>query len=251
MLLPSPPTPADAGARIRNAGLLELLSADHQVDVLIPTPPSRPRSPVRRFTDMARSDLPDMAQRLWSPEFGATVRRQVQQCAYDAVQAEGIEMARFLDVAPPSSRIYDAHNAEFLLQRRLAHTASPMGRLYSRLQWRRLERFEADLVRHCRMTLAVSEHDANQLIALAGLLANVRVTPTRSTSRRTPSNCPKTTRKRTCCSWESSTFGQMLSAWPGSFMRSCRGWVKRACSRSAMRRRDGLSRLASTIPASR
>jgi glycosyltransferase involved in cell wall biosynthesis len=126
---------------------------------------------------MVRSDLPDMAQRLWSAEFSATVRRQLQQYAYDAVQAEGIEMARCLSMVPPSSRIYDAHNAEFLLQRRLAGTASPMGRLYSRLQWRRLERFEADLVRHCRMTLAVSEHDANQLIALAGAAANVRAIP--------------------------------------------------------------------------
>jgi glycosyltransferase involved in cell wall biosynthesis len=179
MLLPSPPTPADAGARIRNAGLLALLSADHQVDVLVPTPPRRPRSVVRRFADMARSDLPDMAQRLWSPEFAATVRRQLQQCAYDAVQAEGIEMARLLrlEMVPPSSRVYDAHNAEFLLQRRLAHTASPAGRLYSRLQWRRLERFEGDLVRNCRMTLAVSEHDANQLIALAGVPVNVRAIP--------------------------------------------------------------------------
>ena len=56
-------------------------------------------------------------------------------------------------------------------------TPRPFGRLYSRLQWRRLERFEADLVRHCRMTLAVSEHDANQLIALAGASADVRVIP--------------------------------------------------------------------------
>ena len=104
MLMPSPPTPADAGARIRNPGLLELLSADHQVDVLIPTPAPRPRSPVRRFADMARSDLPDMAQRLWSAEFSATVRRQLQQYAYDAVQAEGIEMAPLSPAAPPSGQ---------------------------------------------------------------------------------------------------------------------------------------------------
>ena len=73
--------------------------------------------------------------------------------------------------------MYDAHNAEFLLQRRLADSASPPGRVYSRIQWRRLERFEGEVVRGSRLTLAVSEHDANQLIALAGASANVHVIP--------------------------------------------------------------------------
>jgi glycosyltransferase involved in cell wall biosynthesis len=173
--MPSSPRPADAGARIRNAGLLELLRADHQVDVLVPPP--RARSVARRVADIASSDLPDMAQRLWSTEFGVTVRQQLHQHVYAAVQAEGIEMARWLEMASPGTRVYDAHNAEFLLQRRLAQTDSMAGRLYSRIQWRRLERFERGVVRHSRMTLAVSAHDANQLMALAGPEANVRVIP--------------------------------------------------------------------------
>jgi glycosyltransferase involved in cell wall biosynthesis len=175
VLLPSPPVPADAGARIRNAGLLSLLSEDHEVDTLVPKAPAR--STLRRIADMAGSDLPDMAQRLWSPEFAADVARELRRRRYDAVQAEGIEMARYLDVVPPARRVYDAHNAEFLLQRRLADSVSPLGRLYSRVQWRRLERFEREVVRGSRLSLAVSEHDANQLIALAGAPANVRVIP--------------------------------------------------------------------------
>ena len=68
--------------------------------------------------------------------------------------------------------------AEFLLQRRASeHGASPAGAVYSRLQWRRLERFERSVVRASRLTLAVSEHDANQLLALAGAGADVRVVP--------------------------------------------------------------------------
>ena len=118
-----------------------------------------------------------MAQRLWSPDFAETVWRQLRARQYDAVQAEGIEMARYLSMVPPTRRVYDAHNAEFLLQRRLAQTASPLGRLYSRVQWRRLERFEGEVVRGSRLTLAVSEHDANQLIALAGAAPDVRVIP--------------------------------------------------------------------------
>jgi glycosyltransferase involved in cell wall biosynthesis len=175
MLLPSPPVPADAGARIRNSGLLNLLSETHTVDTLIPEVAQR--APFRRLADMARSDLPDMALRLWSEQFAQTVSQRLHAEQYAAVQAEGIEMARYLRLAPPAARVYDAHNAEFLLQRRLAQSASPLGRLYSRVQWRRLARFEADVVRGSRLTLAVSEHDANQLSALAGSASNVQVIP--------------------------------------------------------------------------
>jgi glycosyltransferase involved in cell wall biosynthesis len=171
LLLPSDPSSHDSGARIRNAGLLSLLREEHHVDTLV-APPWR-RSAIARFTRMAASPLPDMAQRLWSP----SMAKAVAESAYDAVQAEGIEMARYLLEVPPQRRIYDAHNAEFLLQERLAHTSSPLHAAYSRIQWRRLGRFEGDLVRHSRMTLAVSEHDANQLIALAGGGANVQTIP--------------------------------------------------------------------------
>jgi glycosyltransferase involved in cell wall biosynthesis len=168
----------DAGAKIRNDGLLRALRKDHQVDTLVPEP--TPRSTVRRALDLVGSTLPDMAQRRWSPAFAASVRSALRDGGYDAVQAEGIEMARYLVGCgvPPSRRVYDAHNAEFLLQRRFSETApSPIARIYSRLQWRRLERFEGHLVRTSRMTLAVSEHDANQLLALGSDGACVRVIP--------------------------------------------------------------------------
>jgi glycosyltransferase involved in cell wall biosynthesis len=122
---------------------------------------------------MGASDLPDMAHRLWSTD----VAKAVRDGDYDAVQAEGIEMARYLFQVPPERRIYDAHNAEFLLQQRLAHSSRGLRAAYSRMQWRRLERFEAAVVRQSRLTLAVSEHDANQLSALAGPDTNVRVVP--------------------------------------------------------------------------
>src|SRR5205823_3834765 len=106
---------------------------------------------------LTNSTLPDMAVRLWSPEFAGTVRAFVADGGYTAVQAEGIEMARYLGGVDPQRRIYDAHNAEFLFQRRLADASAPLAkRLYSRLQWRRLERFERHVVRTSRMTIAVS-----------------------------------------------------------------------------------------------
>ncbi len=176
MLLPSRPWPADAGAKIRNAGLVHLLREQHELDVLAFDDPSA-RSTIRRGVEVLTSDLPDMAQRLWSREFADLVRNRLRESRYDAVQAEGIEMARYLTLVPPEQRVYDAHNAEFLLQQRLAWIGSPLSRVYSRLQSQRLQRFEGAVVRNSRMTLAVSQHDANQLLALSRGPANVQVVP--------------------------------------------------------------------------
>jgi polysaccharide biosynthesis protein PslH len=194
VLLPDVPDPLDAGAKIRNHGLLKLLAAEHEVDALafgtaasgaelarlvrrsaVVAVPGR-RSALRRTIALGRSGLPDLAVRRFSAAFTDKLRCFLRDGAYDAVQAEGIEMGGYLALVPPQQRIYDAHNAEFLLQRRFATSGtSALARLYSRLQWRRLERFERALVRSSRLTLAVSQHDANQLLALAGAAANVRV----------------------------------------------------------------------------
>ncbi|HKB46488.1 MAG TPA: hypothetical protein VKC57_02255, partial [Ktedonobacterales bacterium] len=77
VLLPDVPHPLDAGAKIRNHGLLKLLAADHEVDALafgepecgtelaklvrrsavVPFPAQR--SAARRAIDMSRTGLPD------------------------------------------------------------------------------------------------------------------------------------------------------------------------------------------------
>src|SRR5258708_39945582 len=107
-LLPAVPWPLDAGAKIRNHGLLSVLGAEHEVDVIafgegslpvvirrsatVPLPEHRSVS--SRAMDVAQTGLPDMAHRLWSPAFAAQVRCFVSQCDYDAGQADGIERAR-------------------------------------------------------------------------------------------------------------------------------------------------------------
>jgi glycosyltransferase involved in cell wall biosynthesis len=185
-LLPSVPDPPDAGAKLRNVALMRLAAEQHSVDAIaFGEPDEEPRlaaladrarvvplpkrTRVHRLATAARPNAPDMGERLWSPEFVRAVQCFLRDGRYEAVQAEAIEMGRYLSLAAPEQRIYDAHNPEFLLQRRASETsASVLARLYSRVQWRRLERFEAAVVRHSRLTLAVSEHDANQLLALAG-----------------------------------------------------------------------------------
>src|SRR5690349_3630472 len=137
MLWPSDARPADAGAKIRNSGLLRLLRECHKVDVLafgdadadaaddvelVARP--RARGLQRRALEAASTAWPDMALRLWSTRFEEKVRGRLRETRYEAVQAEGIEMARYLRAVAPERRVYDAHNAEFLLQQRLAATGS-------------------------------------------------------------------------------------------------------------------------------
>ncbi len=193
-LLPAVPDPPDAGARIRNLGLMRLAAEAWAVDAIafgqaeegrrlarlaeraeVAPPPAR--GTWQRARTLALTRLPDMAERLWSPEMASLVRCWVGSGQYAAVQAEGLEMARYLSLVSAERRIYDAHNAEFLLQRRASQAAdSAFARVHSRLQWRRLERFERAVVRNSRLSLAVSEHDANQLRVLAGR-ARVSVVP--------------------------------------------------------------------------
>jgi polysaccharide biosynthesis protein PslH len=221
-LLPSVPAPPDTGAKMRNLGLLRLAAQEHELDAIafgppaaidglaplvrrgavVPPPPAR--HSVRRAVDVARSSLPDIAQRLWSIQFLQSLHRFLATERYDAVQAEGIEMARYLRALRPRApedsrpcRVYDAHNAEFLLQRRAFDTALARGgvrgaasAVYSFVQWRRLERFERGAVRASRVALAVSYHDANQLEALAPGSARVHVVPNGIDVQRYPYRLP-------------------------------------------------------------
>lgn len=199
-LLPAVPNPPNAGAKLRNLGLLRL-AADlgHEVHGLafgrtseaerldglcrraVVVPPPAQRTLPERIAGTVRSSLPDLALRLWSAPFLEALHAMLASERYDAVQAEGLEMARYLRAVLPRDpardprpwRVYDAHNAEFLLQRRAWEAA--LGRAdaqrvvqagYSFVQWRKLLRFEAEVVRTSALTMAVSFHDANQLEAL-------------------------------------------------------------------------------------
>ncbi len=205
-LLPGVPDPPHAGAHLRNLGLLRLAGAEHEVHALafggaseaarlaalarraelVPHPRGRGRA--RRALCMLNSPLPDVAARFWSLAYVERLHQLLASERYDVVQAEGIEMARYLRAVQPRDelgrpwRVYDAHNAEFLLQYR-AFTAALARRgvadfvaaSYSLVQWRHLARFEREVVQGSRLTLAVSHHDANQLAALGPTGAKTRV----------------------------------------------------------------------------
>jgi len=203
LLTPQPPLPAHQGTALRNWGILRHLAARHAVTLLsfapaegaAPPPdlaaacraihlvpaPVRPASARLRTAAAGRADLAD---RLWSPEFAATLQRLIMDSPPDLVQLEGLELGRYLAVArqcrPGLPIVYDAHNAEVTIQWRgwRSDRATPsrwLAAAYSRLQVGRLARLETSVCRQADAVTCVSVTDAAALQRLVPSLRPVVV----------------------------------------------------------------------------
>ncbi len=202
LLTPQLPYPPHQGTSLRNYNLLRYLSGRHAVSLLsfdadaepdhlahlsslcrevqvIPTPR---RSPSARLRTLVTSPWPDMAWRLYSPGYAQALAGWLRREPFDILQAEGIELARYLLSLPrPRPRIvFDAHNAEYILQKRafLADLHRPRrwaAAAYSFLQWLKLRRFEAAACRRADALVAVSGADARALAALDTRLSPIVV----------------------------------------------------------------------------
>jgi len=204
-ITPQLPYPPRQGTALRNWGLIAHLAGRHEIWLL--SFDEHPASelpealrlacrrvmrlplPTRTFADrlrtLAGSRMPDMAWRLWSPAFARALNEQLRLQRFDALQVEGIELARYaLDAGrlPLGARwVFDAHNAEYLLQKRtcLADARAPWrwhGALYSLVQWVRLRQFERRTLRTADAVACVSNEDAAALRRLAPE-ARVHVVP--------------------------------------------------------------------------
>ena len=114
-LTPQFPYPPHKGTTLRNYNLIAGLAARHEIDLLSvhdspQVPPGTPldrlcrriavvtvpaRSNVRRGIDTLVSPWPDMGLRLWSPQYLAQLHAWLADGHYDAIQIEGIELARY------------------------------------------------------------------------------------------------------------------------------------------------------------
>ena len=196
-LTPQLPYPPHQGTSLRNYNLIARLARQHRVSLLsllepeqvmdasnplaglcewVACTPVPTRSAWLRLRQMLTSRLPDMAWRLWSPVFGEHLRRRLAESAYDVVQVEGIELARYLPLVeaarPRPLIVYDDHNAEWLLQKRacLADLRIPRrwpAAGYSLIQWLRLRAFEADACRRADRVVVASEADRRAVQAIA------------------------------------------------------------------------------------
>ena len=194
LLTPQRPYPPHQGTTLRNFNLVKELSRRHTVCVLtflepdqnpdapgplpnlcqwVDTLPVPQRTTSLRLQQMLTTRRPDMSWRLWAPAFTERLANHLNNEPFDVVQIEGIEMAPYLaTIQAAQSRpqiIYDAHNAEWILQYRAftADVKNPVrwiAAAYSWVQWRRLRRYEANLMRHVDHTIAMSEPDKAALL---------------------------------------------------------------------------------------
>lgn len=203
-LTPQLPYPPRQGTALRNWGLLSGLARRHEVWLLsfaepgeavhpalaaachrVETVPVPARTMRDRLASLAWSGLPDMAWRLWSEAFLGRLTGWLGETRFDAVQVEGIELARYGVSILPSLRaagsrlVFDDHNCEYLLQRRAYETDRRNPRrwhaaAYSWVQSRRLMAFERQAARSADATLVVSSQDAASLQRLdPGIRATV------------------------------------------------------------------------------
>jgi glycosyltransferase involved in cell wall biosynthesis len=144
--------------------------------------PAPQRTTGLRLRQMLTTRRPDMSLRLWSPELNARLAAKLREQPFDVVEIEGIEMAPYLptleSVQPRPLIIYDAHNAEWILQKRacLADLKNPArwpAAAYSWVQWHRLRRYEAELLRRVDHTIAMSHPDK---VALRDVAPDVPIT---------------------------------------------------------------------------
>lgn len=198
LLTPQLPYPPQQGTSLRNYHLMRALAQHHTVTLLSFAEPDRareleplqdisqvlppvdvpPRSGADRLKQLVTSSEPDLALRLHSEEFDAAVAAALRANAYDAVQIEGLELARYIRtvraVAPGVKIILDCHNAETELQRRSLRAdgfnpARWPAALYSTTQIGRLARFERWAVEAADAIIAVSETDRDHLLGLASV----------------------------------------------------------------------------------
>ena len=170
-LLPSAPEPADSGARLRNRCLLRLAAERYtRRDARLRTARAASGRDSQRVQQLRTASAGCGRSATRPRSFAAKVRCAFASGDHLAVQAEGIEMAQYLGLIPPERRIYDAHNAEFLLQRRASETATSLVGRASTLgsSGGGSNASNATSCAPAGCTLAVSEHDANQLMALVG-----------------------------------------------------------------------------------
>lgn len=199
IVTPQAPYPPRQGTTMRNFNIIRGLAAHHQIDLLTFLAPGEEidsanplhqlcrriagiAQPVRTTAQRIRSTLgaltPDMGLRLESADMHELIRAWTQDTTYDIVQIEGIELAQYgRSVAGRRNNtgrpalIFDNHNCEYLLQQRNALTdlRRPqrwLAAAYSLVQWRKLRRYEAAILRDADAVVTVSEADRAALLKL-------------------------------------------------------------------------------------
>jgi len=179
--------PADSGGKIRTLNVLRHLARSHEVTYLcnlqageeqslgemtrlglqVETVPWRetPRDSPLFYAELTQnlfSRLPYNAAKDYDSQLRGRAARLLAQETFDLLICDFVQMAGNAIGLDVPAKILFEHNVEAEIFRRHAETdAGWLRRRYMTLQWRKMQRFEADAGRHFDTVIAVSRRDQN------------------------------------------------------------------------------------------
>jgi len=123
------------------------------------------------------SDLPFVASKYDSPEMRTKIREIIANDKIDLVHVDLLPLSVYLNEFAHLPKILVNHNVESVrLQRWAESDPSPLKRAFLRLQWRRLCRFEKEMVNRFDQCITVSELDRDVLVNM-GITIPIAVVP--------------------------------------------------------------------------
>lgn len=123
------------------------------------------------------SDLPFVASKYDSPDMRAKIREIIATGMIDLVHVDMLPLSVYLNEFAQLPKIMVNHNVESVrLQRWAESDPSPLKRAFLKLQWRRLCRFEKEMVNRFDRCIAVSELDRDVLVDM-GVTTPISVVP--------------------------------------------------------------------------
>jgi len=197
-LTPELPHPPESGLTIKTASILCYLRQRHEVHVLCfrrrplteeqarwaastgpveTVPLNRGRNPLNLLRSYI-AGLPLSIQRNRSPRMKGMVWQRLSSGNYGALFVDSWLMAQYLPSWFAGLALLHEHNAEHVLWRRQAEQeGNPLLGFLLRLEYRRVRRYEASILRRFHTVFAVSEVDRQALLRLGAEPERVRLLP--------------------------------------------------------------------------
>lgn len=197
-LTPELPHPTESGLTIKTASILGHLRQRHEVHVLCfrrrplteeqarwvastgpveTVPLNRGRSPMNLLRSYI-AGLPLSIQRNRSPRMKGMVWQRLSSGNYEAILVDSWLMAQYLPSWFAGLTILHEHNAEHVLwQRQAEQEGNPLLGFLLRLEYRRVRRYEAAILRRFHTVFAVSDLDRQALLRLGAEPERVRLLP--------------------------------------------------------------------------
>lgn len=193
--------PADAGPKIKTLQVLRYLAAHHEVTYctfvrgekeaqdaqhlreicprIVTIPIKRSRVTDARFLleSLATGDS-FLLRRDYRAAMQAEIRRLLREEQIEVIHVDQLNMMRFVPSEWSGSVILDEHNAVWQVVDRLrSGTRNPIARWLLERETRLVRRLEGQACQRAQVVLAVSEHDRDALLEVAGNTTRVEIVP--------------------------------------------------------------------------